>query len=512
MEVLAMYDWQGNLSCYKLDNWFVPIADDNIKYQEIKESIANGSCIVNQPIIETVVATYNRKGFLSGYRWQNLFIPFPIDESKPFYQMVKKAIEDRTCTIEEPVSTESEKPIKKINKIIFCILFDQPWNHIKDTYKGKIPYQSNELTESKTYNFRLINLSSKEKLNKWNLLLEHHQVNIQEDFPIELPLQAGILELEVPVAYLQKLFRNEKSQLDPSIIDFIEHIIKPHLHESGRQEPDINHLVSLSTYYLRDFLIEIGNRIIEAFSREYGDLPIGYIDKWKMQKDVIALHYYEDETCGLGSFACQGEYNFNLDGEWFPGLGLLQMSEPTKHATHPYDYARQRCRRLLKAGLHIEAFCLLNSLLEINIRDVLCMCVRFNPDIYHFMAGYKMQHRERLEILKKIVESKNEDTFYDKSDYLAKLKKVEEIYNHRNDYIHSLILPTTKKDQHQSQHMMHLSIKQRKYVEELMHDFIDIIESNQWFRTQSQIADKQDDYTIKIIREAVEKRKKKDLE
>jgi hypothetical protein len=97
MEVTALYDWQGNLSTYEWDNMSVPIAEGNRHYQIIKDAIANGTCIVNEPTIEEVTAAYNRKGVLSGYKWNHIFVPVPIDESKPFYRMVKRAIGNGSC-------------------------------------------------------------------------------------------------------------------------------------------------------------------------------------------------------------------------------------------------------------------------------------------------------------------------------------------------------------------------------------------------------------------------------
>ncbi len=134
MEVTAIYDWEGHLSTYQWDNMSVPIAEGNSHYQIIKDAIANNTCTVNEPIIEEVTAAYNRKGILSGYKWNHIFVPVPIDENKPFYRMVKKAIEDGSCIIKEPTPEEADKPISKIETVIFCIFFDQPWPHIKSPY------------------------------------------------------------------------------------------------------------------------------------------------------------------------------------------------------------------------------------------------------------------------------------------------------------------------------------------------------------------------------------------
>lgn len=511
MEVTATYDWEGNLSGYQWDNMSVPIAEDNKDYQMIKEAIANDTCIVNEPTIEEVTAAYNRKGVLSGYKWNHIFVPVPTDESKPFYRMVKKAIEDNSCIIKDPAPEQADKPISNVKTIIFCIFFNQPWPHVKSPYEGEISYRSNEEAESRTYTFRLINLSSDGRLNGFDLLFDYHPGIPKGQLPIELPLQSGILELEVPVVYLQKLFRNERPLLERSMASFIDSIVVPHLRESGRREPDIEHLISYAKSYLGNFIMEVGNRVIEAFTREYGGLPIGYIDKWRIYEETIVINKYQDGTYRLGAFGLQGKQNFGLSGEWSSwSQGLLQMSEPEKHPTNPYDYALQRCRMLLKAGLHIEAFCLLNTLLEVNIRDVLCYCVISDPETQNFIAGRMMPHRERLEILKKIAKSTSDDVIRSNINYLTQIENAEKIYNLRNDYIHALILPEAEEKRPEFERMNYLGVRQRQYLEELMYGFIDFHESRLWFGMQYRLANGKDNSAVEIIQEAMKRRKVKD--
>jgi len=507
MEVKAIYDWDGNLSTYQWDNAFVPIAEGNRDYRRIKDAIANGTCIVNEPTIEEVTAVYNRKGVLSGYKCNRIFVPVPIDESKPFYRMVKKAIEDGSCIIKEPAPKEADKLLLKIETIIFCIFFDQPWPHIKSPCEEKIPYQSNEKAKSRNYTFRQINLSSAGKLNSFDLLFDYHPVIPKEQFPVEFPLQTGILELEVPVGYLHNLFRSERPQLDDTMAKYVDSIVVPHLRESGRRQPETEWLISHAKSYLGNFIMEAGNWVIEAFTREYGGLPIGYIDKWKIYEETIVLHKHKDGTYSLGTFGLQGKQSFGLSGEWSSwSLALHQMSEPEKYPTSPYDYALRRCRMLLKAGLHIEAFCLLNALLEVNIKDVLCNCVISDTETHNFMTGQMMQHRERLEILKKIAKSTNDDVIRNDNNYLKKIEDAVKIYGLRNDYIHALTLPEAEDKRPEFIRMRYLSVKQRQYLEELMHGFIDVHESRLWFGMQHRLADGKDDFAIQIIQEAMKKR------
>ena len=510
MEVTAIYNLEGDFCAYLLDNKFIPIAPNNGDNLIIKRAIDDGSCILKEPIIEEIIATYNYKGVLSGYIWQHIFVPVPIDESKPFYRMVKTAIDNGSCFIKQPDSEKADRSALKVETIVFCIFFDRPWSHVKNVYEGKIPYKSTKKAEPRIYTFRLINFPLEEGLNRFNFLIDYYSIDSHHQIPFHMPLQFGMLELEVPVNYLKKLFRNERDHFDDHIAGFINRIVKTHLQESGRRDPDTNFLINYAKSYLENFIMEVSNRIIEACTREYGGLPIGYIDKWKIYEETIVINKYEDETYSLGSFSLQGKQNFGLKGEWRSQTsGLLQISEPEKRPTHPYDYALKRCRMLLQGGLHIEAFCLLNTLLEVNIKDVLCHCVISDPEIYNFMNSQTIQHRDRLKILNNIVKY-TDNIIYNNSAYLIKLKKVEEIYNIRNAYIHALILPEAEEQRPEFERMRYLSIKQRKYLETLMHDFVDVHESNIWFGMQDNLARSNDFSVIQIIQEYMRRKQEQD--
>lgn len=505
MEVTAIYDWEGNLSTYQWDNMSVPIAEGNRHYRMIKDAIADGTCIINEPLIEEVTAAYDRKGNLSGYRWNHIFIPVPIDESRQFYRMVKRAIEDGSCIIKEPDPIQADKPVLKVETLIFCIFFDRPWPHLKSSYQGEMSYQSNDEAESRTYAFRLINVSSTGELDRFDLLFDFHPGISKEQFPIEFPLQSGILELEVPVRYLQKLFRNEKSQLEEDMIGFIDSIVMPHLWESGRSEPETKYLISLGVFYLGNFIMEVGNRVIEAFTREYGGLPIGYIDKWKIYQETIVINKYEDGSHKLGAVSMQGKQSFGLSGKWPSWTSSLQqMSEPNNHPTHPYDYAVKRCRMLVKAGLHMEALCLVDALLEVNIRDVLCACMRSDPEVQQIILD-RVNHKQQLEILKKIAKFADDEVIRSSDDYLAKIENARMIYKYRNAYLHELTLFEEGTQGSNSNKMQYLTVKQRRYLEELMQGFIDVNESRWWFSMQRRLADGKDSSAIQIIQESVNK-------
>jgi hypothetical protein len=373
MEVIAKYDWKGSLSGYKWGDMTVPIDKGNRDYQLIKQAIANGTCVVNEPAIEEVTAIYNQQGNLSGYRWNNIFVP--IDESNKLYHLIKEAIDNFSCKVNQ---LPSESKNLHIESIIFCVFFDRPWYNIDDFSEGKIIYPLNNSASSKSYGFRLINLSVDEDSNKFNLLLKYHGIKT-EKIPIVLPLKFGLFELEVPSKYLQRLLKNEKNLLDEDRTNFVGDALSQHLKESGRSRDrgaDIRWAINNAKIYLENFIMEIGNRVIEAYAREFEELPIGYINRWKVCEETFVLNKYKDGTFGIGNFGLQGKLGFNFGVEWQQRMSLLQVSQPEEYPTHPQTNALRRVRLLVREGLHMEALCLLNTFLEVNIRDVLIKCIK----------------------------------------------------------------------------------------------------------------------------------------
>jgi hypothetical protein len=488
MNVTAIYNWKGHLTGYKRNNTFIPIDEGNRDYQIIQEEIANGTCIVDEPEIGEVTETYNQQGNLSGYRWNGVYVP--IDENNRNYQLVKKAIEEDYCTVNKPFLDKSYVSALKIETIIFCPFFDQPWQHITDSEEGKITYRSHSKASYLDYDFRLINIQPSKNINGAKLLFEKHNIS-NELFPIEFPIKSGVLEFEVPVKHLLKLFRNEKQLLEEDKANFLEDCLSQHLVESGRasQEPDQSWLISFAKIYLENFVMEVGNRIIEAYTREYGTLPIGYIDKWKVHQETIVINKNRNGVFSIGNFGLQGKQSFNLSGGWRSNQSLRQVSQPEKYPTHPQAHALQKVRMLIKLGLHMEELCLLNAFIEVNVKTVLYHCMKSEHEAQKTIL--KMNHRQRLEILQKISKVTECNILFG-NDYISRVKSAIEIYKHRNDYVHDLTLPDNQQN---------LTVKQRQGIERLMHGFIDVFESERWFGWQMRVASGEDTDAIGIIKQ-----------
>ncbi len=493
MNVTAIYNWRGHLTGYRRDNTFIPIHEGNSDYQIIKQEIINGICIVNEPDLSEVTETYNQKGKLSGYRWNGIFVP--IDDNNRNYQVVKKAIQEGTCKVDKPKFENLNIQALKIKSIIFCVFFDQSWQHLTDYYDGKIPYRSNSKATYADYNFRLINLPVSNQLNGADLLLEKYKIS-NEEFPIQFPIKSGVLELEVPIDRLLKLFRNEKQLIEEDTAIFLEDCLSQHLAESGRASsgPDIVWLISFAHRYLENFIMEVGNRIIEAYTKEYGGLPVGYIDRQKIYQEMILINKNKNDSFSTGTFFLSAKPNFfNLSGNWQQNHTLLQVSQPEKYPTHPQDFALQRVRMLVKAGWHMEALCLLNAFLEVNVKTALYHCMKSDYEAQKTILT--MNHRQLLEILQKVAKSTEGNLLFGK-DYMSRVENAIEIYRHRNDYVHNLTLPENEQS---------LTVKQRRALESLMYGFIDVFESGRWFMWQIRVESGEDADIISIIQHLLRK-------
>jgi hypothetical protein len=466
MNVSAFYGWKGNLLGYTLDGMSVPIADGNRHYQMIKEAIQTGNCTIHEPVISEVVKIYNRRGNLSGYKWSGLFIP--IDERNKLYVLITAAINNGTCKVNEPNIELLDKEYKRIEKLVILIFFNRPWDHVSDIYEGIMPYPLSDKHDKNRYCFKLINIRSNN--NPLDLLFESYQ--IQTNMPLtHFTMGCSFLEVEVPIKRLRNLFRNEKK-----IAEWLADLFEMHLLESDRSKkegPDIMWLIVFAKTYLQNFIIDIGNAITEAFSREYGTIPIGFIDERKIFEDVIILNKYENGSYDLGVFNLSGKQDFNLSGKWNGGVGLQQIANQEQYPVHPQENALRRIRLLLKQGLHMEALCLLNAFLEVNICSVLCSFI--NNDSEKIKIINKIGHRARIKLFKEIVKSFNNSNIIIDNNYIKTIINVYKIYKYRNNYVHELLMPNNEH---------YLSSKTKNELFEIMFSFTDPWESKMWLKKQ----------------------------
>ena len=420
----------------------VPIDEKNRNYQELKEEIKKGACDVQEPVISQVTKAYTEKGVLSGYLWDCGFVP--CDDSNRVYNLIMEAIHADQCVVNEPAAHIVDEA-EKVEAIIFCIFFDQPWLGVDSVFPTKVAYSASHASASREYSVQLINLPTGQAQDKFYLLCNLFGIN--QIPPISnMPLQAGVLSVEIPANYLLPLFRNEVKRLGELGQTFLPDVIEQHLLEKGRNignGPTIHWLISYAKTYLEGLIQDIGNRVIEAFSREYGTKPMGYIDRWKIYEETIVINRLRNQAHVLGSFGLQAKQPIPVDTWTMNSSSLKQLFRPEETVSNIYLDTMTKVSMLLKTGLHMEALCLVNAVLEVKYEYLLCKWALLGSDAE--MAAYiknQSGYWTHLEIMKKIVQMTPESwDVGEKSNYLAILENAEEIYKIRNDYIHALKLP-----------------------------------------------------------------------
>jgi hypothetical protein len=236
--------------------------------------------------------------------------------------------------------------------------------------------------------------------------------------------------------------------------------------------------------------MELGNRIIEAYAGEYRELPIGYINKWKIHEKTFVINKFDDGTYDLGAFELSERVTPKLSGKWQQNFSFLQVAQPEVYLKSSQNNALRRVRMLVDSGFHMEGLCLLNACLEVNVEDAICECIKADDKTKKIIK--RIDQEILLDLLKNIGESTKHNYYNEK--YLEKIEKAKEIYKHRNAYVHALELPEKEKT---------LSLKQRRVLESLMYEFMDEWESRPWYESQERLASGNDASAISIIEEFI---------
>lgn len=172
-------------------------------------------------------------------------------------------------------------------------------------------------------------------------------------------------------------------------------------------------------------------------------MPVGYIDRWKISEETIVINRLKSQSHVLGTFGLQPKRSIPVETWTMNSISLKQLFRPEETESHIYLDTMTKVRMLLKSGLHMEALCLVNAVLEVKYEYLLCRWALLGRDT-EMAAFIKNQsgYRTHLEIVKKIVQMTPEPwDVGEKGNYLAILENAEEIYKIRNDYIHDLKFP-----------------------------------------------------------------------
>lgn len=474
MIIEAQYKWNGELSGYRDADRYIPLDAKNSDYQNIQQAIVDGSCTVAEPLLGQISIASDRHGEFSGYHTRFGFVPNYL--SSHLLSLIDEQLADGRCTVAIETAELKGPPQTKLHKLIFSTILDQHWTNVSGEFFGELPYASHANSEKRHFKFSINNLpySSSDKLQ---LLLEKHAVKKGLSFSV-FPAQFGVIEIQVPVAELRRLFKGEQHLIDACMLPFHADLLNQHFAQTRRKRaegPDIFWLISHANLYMGHFVAEICNKVIEAFSMEYGHVSIPYISGKADRYKTVVLGCSDAGETSLQTFSGNQSRDFDLSGEWHSS-SLLHYEEQIKSLGFHQKTALARVSEMVRLGFHAEALGPLNAFFEVVIRWALATCVMDSTK--HLQLVEESGHGARLDILVSIV-SEQQNSYACDCYFKERLEKVKAIYKHRNYYLHTLQLPNLAG---------RLTLINRRRLEELFHGFIDVWEQNQFFMRLNTIA------------------------
>jgi hypothetical protein len=493
MIVEAQYNWRGELNSYRRENSFIPLDPRNSDFHQIQVALDQGTCEVVEPELGIVHKAYDRNQQLSGYLTRFGFVP--IDQDNYLYRLIKEQITDGRCSISDSSGNTVEVP-SKLERLVLCTIFDQPWPHLRGPFTGELAYASHESCVERDYRFTIKNLPSV-ATDKLQLLLADHQAN--DNLPITcFPLQFGVIEIDLPVRGLKHLFMGERKMVPSWVAPALKDSLEQHYAQTRRKPsegPDVGWLINHIGLYSGHFFVEFTNHVIDAFKREYGnhDRPMPYLTEGNAGSNPIVIGHLEDGSARLQRLASISSQRQMVVGEWDRG-SLRRYQDETKSSTFLFKNALSRVSEMVRLGFHPEALTTLNAYLEVVIRWALTNCVKNNP--LHISIVVNLGHRKRLDILGAIAKSKHAPHIFD-DDFRARVVSAEAICKNRNSYVHAMQLPDV---------VGRLKLEERRKMEALFHGFLDYFEQNQFLIPLQFIAD-DTDVVRKIVIKAIQEKK-----
>ena len=224
--VTKQYNWRGEHVAYRTAGSTIPCDDRNNDYREIRERIANGQCNEVEPRITTATRVYTSERALTGYDTNFGFIPH--DASNKLYELLEASAEAGECVIKDPKAADAGD--EKIDALIFCAVLDRGWQHLAGPLTRQFEYRPRGHAAPIKLNVRIRNIPATPED-----VLPHVFGAMGVEAPSLVPirfkaLQAGMIEIEVAVALLQKLFRNERARvrkwIEPFFADFLPSITR----------------------------------------------------------------------------------------------------------------------------------------------------------------------------------------------------------------------------------------------------------------------------------------------
>jgi hypothetical protein len=476
MIVEAQYNWRGFLTGYRQENSFIPSDPGNSHFQSIQLALNQGACVVVEPTLGSIHNARDRYGKLSGYFTRFGFVP--VDQDSHLLGLIKEQIADGRCIVLEPLVKPVE-PDFDLERLVLCTILEQPWPHLKGPFKGAMAYASHEHSAERTYHFTIRNLpNAGSDRTQW--LLAEHEIQIDSSISWS-SLQFGVLEIDLPIRGLKQLFMGERklapSWLAPTLADCLEQ----HYAQTRRKPaegPDIAWLIDQIGLYSGHFVVDFSNHIIDAFKREYGfqDRPMQCLTEGNAGSNPIVIGYSKTGSARLLRMVSIPSQNHGLIGEW-SNESLKRYRDETKSPGFLHKTALMRVSEMVKLGFHPEALAPLNAYLEVAIQWALASCVMNNRD--YVAAILNLGHKRRLEILSLIAKSSHDAFLFD-DKFRGQITSAEAIYKNRNSYVHAMQLPGVSG---------RMTLSARRNMEALFHGFLDHFEQNQFLMRLQHIAE-----------------------
>ena len=433
--VTKQYDWRGVLRGYRGDSFFIPTDPNNTDCCLLLERIENGACQLLEPEFTSASWVYGEDGTHTGYDTNLGFAPN--DEKNQLFVLLNDAIKQGKVTVEEP---QQSPPQARVHSLIFCHVLGRKWPHLKSQIERNFPYIRQQPANPLEVCIRIRNVPDSPE-DAASCLRRYYRADNHDWSKFVLwPIEVGTIELEVPVENLLKIFRNERLKIQDSLKQFIDDSLDQHFARTGRdlkRGPNTEWLLIQAGHFLNRFFADMGNMAIRAFSMEYGGPPPGHMAEDDLLRSQLIFARMQDGECRVRFMGGQSRQSFELS-DWPEGKTTLALRDPTTRRQQDFWDVASRVRQLIEAGFAIEAVVVANAFIETLLKQSFMNIMKGKPEAQSFLE--KSNHRDRLKIFRKIVESRIQPSWATE-EFLNFLVSIEEVYRIRNDYAHELTLP-----------------------------------------------------------------------
>jgi hypothetical protein len=438
-DVMRNYDWKGRHVGYREGSASVPLDPANSDYQRIQAGLSSGVYRETEPTIDFASKAFNERGQLSGFDTNLGFIP--ADPSNRLYQILQEALASERVQLNEEAPEASGSMAESL---LFVVFFPQPWRGqsgigtLSGVLESAFPYQSHGGAKVLNLRCRLRNVLDGSPAIEQQYLLEH---GIVAHWLGSTRLGAAVLEIEIPVRDLNRLFRGERRLVHPLLKDRIEDSLQMHLVRSGRapnRGPNLRWLISEAPRYLTRLIATLANTVSRVFSTEYGGNLPGYIQETSLLDSILLVARLQDGSQRLQSW--HGRVPSTFSADQLPSLDRTirtifdAQQNPTGHLT----YVPNRISQMVQSGFGMEALSLLNSYIEFWIRESLSTAVAEDSEAVARVES--LQQSQLLELMQKLGASGVSPSL-SLPQFIEFLCLAEDVRRLRNNYTHRLELP-----------------------------------------------------------------------